>query len=313
MPGRSFSADGYRFGFNGKENDNEVKGVTGGQQDYGFRIYDPRLGKFLSVDPLTKQYPELTPYQFASNTPVQAIDLDGLEASYRQTKTYASNGDLLSISTTLVVNLKVINHSSKIMNDAETFNYVSKITDQIKTSFTSSKDQFSVEINATVVSSVSPKDFYVDIVDEVTNSTAANPVGPAIPGALGKIDNIGNTQTNRLQVMYMDPAKPTDMGSDGTSELGRTGAHELGHGLGLRHPFDEPGGDGDPSSTLSMKKDPNNLMRQSKYSGGTDINNQQRNSVIKQIDKDGGKKEINSIVPEKKIMPGQSVESPTIE
>lgn len=35
--------------------------------------------KFLSVDPLSKKYPELTPYQFASNTPIQAIDLDGLE------------------------------------------------------------------------------------------------------------------------------------------------------------------------------------------------------------------------------------------
>ncbi len=38
--------------------------------------------RFLSVDPLTKDYPMLTPYQFASNTPIQAIDLDGLEAFY---------------------------------------------------------------------------------------------------------------------------------------------------------------------------------------------------------------------------------------
>ncbi|HJT72358.1 MAG TPA: RHS repeat-associated core domain-containing protein, partial [Chitinophaga sp.] len=70
-------------GFNGKENDNEVKG-TGNQQDYGMRVYDPRLGKFLSIDPLTKEYPELTPYQFASNTPIQAIDLDGAEAWMQQ-------------------------------------------------------------------------------------------------------------------------------------------------------------------------------------------------------------------------------------
>ncbi len=48
--------------------------------DYGNRIYNPRYGKFLSVDPLTQSYPELTPYQFASNTPIAAIDLDGLEA-----------------------------------------------------------------------------------------------------------------------------------------------------------------------------------------------------------------------------------------
>lgn len=44
------------------------------------RIYDLRLGRFLSVDPIGSKYPMLTPYQFASNTPIQAIDLDGLEA-----------------------------------------------------------------------------------------------------------------------------------------------------------------------------------------------------------------------------------------
>jgi RHS repeat-associated protein len=80
MPGRSvtFGGRSYRYGFNGKENDNEIKG-EGNQQDYGMRIYDPRIGKFLSVDPITKDYPELTPYQFAHNTPIWGVDLDGLE------------------------------------------------------------------------------------------------------------------------------------------------------------------------------------------------------------------------------------------
>ncbi len=48
--------------------------------DYGFRIYNPAIGRFLSVDPLTSSYPMLTPYQFASNMPIWAVDLDGLEA-----------------------------------------------------------------------------------------------------------------------------------------------------------------------------------------------------------------------------------------
>lgn len=80
MPGRKYRLDnGYRYGFNGKEYDNEVKG-EGNQQDYGMRIYDPRLGRFLSVDPLTKSYPWFTPYQFAGNIPIAAIDLDGGES-----------------------------------------------------------------------------------------------------------------------------------------------------------------------------------------------------------------------------------------
>lgn len=79
MPNRSYSAtNSYRYGFNGKENDNEVKG-EGNEQDYGMRVYDPRLGRFLSIDPLSAKYPWYTPYQFAGNMPIKAVDLDGLE------------------------------------------------------------------------------------------------------------------------------------------------------------------------------------------------------------------------------------------
>ncbi|MDB5139127.1 MAG: hypothetical protein JWR12_1043 [Mucilaginibacter sp.] len=75
----------YRYGFNGKENDNEVKvdfdgkGIPGAQQDYGMRIYDPRVGRFLSTDPLEKEYPWNTPYAFAENRPIDGTDLDGNE------------------------------------------------------------------------------------------------------------------------------------------------------------------------------------------------------------------------------------------
>lgn len=75
MEGRS-NGD-YRYDFNGKETDAESD-----LQDYGMRIYNARLGRFLSVDPITANYPMLTPYQFASNTPVVAIDLDGMEACW---------------------------------------------------------------------------------------------------------------------------------------------------------------------------------------------------------------------------------------
>lgn len=72
---------GYTFGFNGKENIDEVSG-QGNWQDYGERMYDPRLGRFPSADPLIVKeqlYPELSPYQFASNTPIWGVDWDGLE------------------------------------------------------------------------------------------------------------------------------------------------------------------------------------------------------------------------------------------
>lgn len=100
MPGRSFTANnsGYRYGFNGKEKDSEVKG-EGNQYDYGMRIYDPRIGRFLSVDPIAKDYPELTPYQYASNRPIDGIDLDGLE--YAPAGLFGPNGPRESTSVKL--------------------------------------------------------------------------------------------------------------------------------------------------------------------------------------------------------------------
>ena len=68
----------YRFSFNGQEMDCELKG-NGNSYDFNFRIYDPLIGRFLSIDPLTRSYPDQSPYHFAGNTPIQAIDLEGLE------------------------------------------------------------------------------------------------------------------------------------------------------------------------------------------------------------------------------------------
>jgi len=76
MPGREYQAQPSRFGFNGKENDNDVKGF-GNQQDYGSRIYDPRIARWLSLDPLQKKYPGESNYNFVSNSPLLFKDEDG--------------------------------------------------------------------------------------------------------------------------------------------------------------------------------------------------------------------------------------------
>ncbi|MGK0316657.1 MAG: RHS repeat-associated protein [Saprospiraceae bacterium] len=69
--------------------------VNGGgvQYDYGFRIYDSRIARFMSVDPLTTSYPELTPYQFAGNSPITFLDGDG-----REIIIYLSNGQSFKYS-----------------------------------------------------------------------------------------------------------------------------------------------------------------------------------------------------------------------
>lgn len=83
MNGRKFIKQDYRVDFNNKETDEETE-----WQDYGMRMYDTRLARFMNIDPLTYGYPELTPFQFASNTPICAIDLDGLEMFYATDGSY---------------------------------------------------------------------------------------------------------------------------------------------------------------------------------------------------------------------------------
>jgi RHS repeat-associated protein len=74
--GQDPNASNYRYGYNGKEQDDEVKG-KGNQLDFGARAYDPRLGRFFALDPKTATYSDLSPYCYAGNTPIQAIDDNG--------------------------------------------------------------------------------------------------------------------------------------------------------------------------------------------------------------------------------------------
>jgi RHS repeat-associated protein len=133
MDSRTVNDGDYRLGFNGKERDASF-GVT--NYDYGFRIYNPRVAKFLSVDPLTKSYPMLTPYQFASNTPIAAIDLDGLEAQiaiYAAGRTriggnYKSDRPLFKMEADRDVEQGVANSSTLILSTKKFIQFLEQQT-----------------------------------------------------------------------------------------------------------------------------------------------------------------------------------------
>jgi RHS repeat-associated protein len=137
MPGRTYSSGAYRYGFNGKEMDNEVSG-SGNQYDYGFRIYNPRVGRFLSVDPLAKVYSDLTPYQFASNSPIQGIDLDGREI---ENFIYGMKKKIFGVSSLKVNNLNTV------IGEVQEQSYTVNIGNPTKT-VNDLKDQIGKDINS---------------------------------------------------------------------------------------------------------------------------------------------------------------------
>jgi RHS repeat-associated protein len=76
--GRKSSNSDYRFGFQGQEMDDEIKG-EGNSINYEYRMHDPRLGRFFAVDPLAPEYPHNSPYAFSENVVINAVELEGLE------------------------------------------------------------------------------------------------------------------------------------------------------------------------------------------------------------------------------------------
>jgi RHS repeat-associated protein len=78
LDGRTSENEGYRYGFQGQERDDEIKG-EGNSVNYKFRMHDPRVGRFFAVDPLAPEYPWNSSYAFSENRLLDGVELEGLE------------------------------------------------------------------------------------------------------------------------------------------------------------------------------------------------------------------------------------------
>ena len=66
----------YRYGFNGYEKDDEVKG-PGRHLSFADYGYDPLTGRRWNVDPMSKMFAFRSGYTYADNSPIEKIDVDG--------------------------------------------------------------------------------------------------------------------------------------------------------------------------------------------------------------------------------------------
>ncbi len=78
MPNRHGSSNSYRYGFQGQEKDDEIKG-EGNSLNYTYRMHDPRVGRFFARDPLESKFPWNSPYAFSENRVIDGVELEGLE------------------------------------------------------------------------------------------------------------------------------------------------------------------------------------------------------------------------------------------
>jgi RHS repeat-associated protein len=104
LPGRNYTGADYRYGFNGMEKDDELKQVNN-SYDFGARMYDPRVGRWLSRDPNEAKYPAQSGYTFSLNSPLLYKDPDGKDAivtidKATKTVTYTSTVYLMGTGVT---------------------------------------------------------------------------------------------------------------------------------------------------------------------------------------------------------------------
>jgi len=112
----------YLFGFNGKEKIDEINGA-GNDLDFGARIYDARLGRWLSLDPLQAKYPNMSPYNYAINSPIMLGDPDGNYVEVKTTRYIMVDGQKVEISLfksifvkAEIIEREVIIHHAKLID-----------------------------------------------------------------------------------------------------------------------------------------------------------------------------------------------------
>jgi RHS repeat-associated protein len=99
LASRTYQASEYRFSFNGQEKIDEINGA-GNDLDFGARVYDARLGRWMAGDPLEYKYPGVSPYNFSLNIPIMVNDPDGKD--FRVSITKGKNGvNVITIESTI--------------------------------------------------------------------------------------------------------------------------------------------------------------------------------------------------------------------
>ncbi len=208
---------GYNYKFQGQERQDEL-GLN--WDSFKWRNYDPAIGRFMCIDPLSEKYNYQSTYNFAENRVIDGRELEGLEwASIK-------NNDG---TTTRQLTVQMYNNSS--LSDKQ----VAKATETMKADFakTYSGEGASAQL---VVNNVTEAkgDFVVTLIDTQSNTLYDKNTGEEIGKtyAGGKTGTLGDTQKNNFEV-----TATADGSKRSNSDMSRSFSHEAGHTAGLEHPW----------------------------------------------------------------------------
>jgi RHS repeat-associated protein len=153
MPGREFSQDEYRYGFNGMEKDDEWKG-EGNSYDFGARMYDSRIGRWLRVDPKFIQLPSFSKYSFAANSPIMFVDENGEIFRFPETNGGAMSAEEQLFNTYYSIASEEVKTELDIMAASEVAFNISLVSSPGYGGETSYNEDASLQEGATVLNVV---------------------------------------------------------------------------------------------------------------------------------------------------------------
>jgi RHS repeat-associated protein len=107
LDGRTVSLDGYRFGFQGYESDDEVKGPKNEYRTQ-FRQYDPRIGRWQSQDSKSRNYPAWSTYAGNGNNPIINVDIDGNDFIFFAGAGYAGDKEKKQFNLSMTKSMRSI-------------------------------------------------------------------------------------------------------------------------------------------------------------------------------------------------------------
>jgi RHS repeat-associated protein len=238
IPDRGASQTDYRYGFQGQETDDEIKG-EGNSVNYKYRMHDPRIGRFFAVDPLAAKYPWNSPYAFSENRVIDGVELEGLEWSKS-----VSTGDDGYTNIDFTVKITLFN-SEEIMFEAEQANFIKDAMAQTKQVYSQTDDDRKINYTANVVFEIKdkPEGFdigkqegvFVEFVEkEVKNGKTTGGVTSFISPTQAYFEVTEQFNFGPPEGLVEDQINERTM-----DDMVRSFMHELGHTGGIKHPWDE--------------------------------------------------------------------------
>ena len=195
MPNRN-GGEGYRYGFQGQEMDDEVKG-KGNSINYKFRMYDSRSGRFFAVDPLAKDYPWNSSYAFSENRVIDGVELEGLEfLHYMEKLSHNDDDNVFETGMNIATNIGVgfVNGAIGLFNSVDVFSkkgpggvleYWDDGIDELSESI--AQDMINEKVNGDIVNG---KEY---VLDRIQKPEVLEAVIPVVVGGVKSVRSVKTT------------------------------------------------------------------------------------------------------------------------